>query len=395
MIAIDNILEKYTTSKQLPLAIGAVVTRDKGLVYNNGYGFKRVDEESSHADEETVVKLFSTSKALTTTALLQLLESGKITSIDDPVEKYIPEIKDTKLMTGVDDEGKPILVTPTKKPTLRNLLTHTAGFSYSFFSHKYADYLKSTGNGDILKSSWEHFNTPFIYEPGTKFHYGVNIDWAGKVVENVSGLTLDAYCKKNIFGPLEANSLTFERFPEQFAQQAQLHQRVGPTDYQVLENAYVKKPKFHAGGHGCWGKVSDYMKFLEIFLHEGKSPQTGAVILKPETIQKYSFSNLMPEGVKIESTLEVSQPDVSNYVDYFDLFEKQGWTASFHKTGDELPTGRSANSFNWAGLANLYYWIDVNKGIAGFFATQLFPFYDKSSLQAFGEFETEAYKTFA
>lgn len=394
-MSFDQILEKYTSLGELPLAIGIIVTKNDGLVYSNGFGLRDVTDKSSVVTKDTVVAFYSTTKAITTTALVQLIESGKIDSLDDPVEKYVPEIKDIKLLTGFEADGTPILVEAKNKPTLRHLVTHTAGFSYTFFSHKYLDYSKATGKGNILNSKWDEFTTPFINEPGTKWHYGVNIDWVGKVVESVSGQTLDAYCKEHIFKPLGASSLTFVRGADQYANQAEIHARIGEKEFKPLKGIHPEIPEFHAGGHGVWGRLEDYLKFLEIFLHEGKSPSTGAQILKPQSIENYSFKNLLPEGVKVTSSLEESQPEFSKFVSFDPYGDKQSWTASFHKTDIDLPTGRSAGSYNWAGLPNLYYWIDPVKGIAGMFATQVFPFFDPAALKAFGEFETAAYEKYA
>lgn len=396
MSQLDVILEKYTAPDKLPCALGAVVTRDKGLVYLGGSGLKDVEDASSKTNLDSTLAFFSCTKAVTTTALLQLLERGLIDSIDDPVEKYVPEIKDIQVLEGFDANNKPILRAPINKPTLRHLLTHTTGFSYTFFSHAYKQLFDASASPNILKSSWEEFKTPLLFEPGTKWHYGVNTDWVGKVVYEVSQMSLGDYCKENIFDPLGADSLTFEKSASQHSDSVELHQRAPDGTIAPLKGILTKKPSFHPGGHGLYGTLTDYMKFLEIFLHEGRSPTTGAQILKPETIRNYSFANLLPENVQIESTLQHSQPEFSNKVDLFDTIpkDKQGWTASFHKIDIPLPTGRGAGSYSWAGLPNLYYWIDPAKGIAGMFSTQLFPFSDTTALQGLQEFETEVYNRF-
>ena len=225
----------------------------------------------------------------------------------------------------------------------------------------------------------------------------MNIDWVGKVVYEVSRLSLGEYCRRHIFDPLGAASLTFERSPAQRATAAELHQRAPDGTLSPLKGLLADEPQFHPGGHGLYGTLADYMKFLEIFLHEGRSPGTGQQILRPETVAAYSFADLLPEGVHLESSLQHSQPSLSNKVDLFDRFPaaKQGWTASFHKIDVALPTGRAAGSYSWAGLPNLYYWIDPARGVAGMFSTQVFPFCDATALAGFTEFETAAYATFA
>lgn len=393
-IELDNLLKKYTKRGELPCAFACLGTRDKGMVYCGSSGLKNIDDKSSTVDNDTILAFFSCTKAVTATALLQLLENGKIKSIDDLVEDYLPEINDIKLLKGFDDDNKPILVDDVNKVTIRHLLTHTAGFSYSFFSYAYQKLYDTQSTANIIKSEWDQFTTPLIFEPGTKWHYGVGIDWVGKIIERVTNLSLGDYCKINIFDRINAKSLTFKKSANEI-NFTLLHQRGADGSVTSLGDILVNDAKFHPGGHGLYGQIGDFYKFLEIFLHEGKSPETNEQILKPSTLENYSFKNLLPENVSIESTLEHSQPEFSNEVLLFESFPKelQGWTSSFHKTDIELPTGRSSGSFNWGGLANLYYWIDINNGIAGIFATQLFPFLDKVAVEASSEFETLAYKS--
>lgn len=389
----DQILQKYTSLKQLPLALGFIVTKKDGLVYSNGFGNRDWDNKSASATKDTVVAFHSTSKAITTTALVQLIESGKIDSIDDPVEKYFPEIKEIKLLEGFEADGTPVLVEPKMKATLGHLVTHTAGFAYTFDSFRARDYFNATGKGSVLDANWKDYTAPFIHEPGTNWRYGSNIDWVGRVVEAVSGQDLDTYCKEHIFRPIGASSLTFSRYKEQYDNLAEVHVRNGDGDFKTLKGLHPEELSFFPGGHGVWGVLEDYLKFLEIFLHEGKCPSTGAQILKPESIEKYSFQDLVPAGVSV-GPWELSQPAYSEVCNFAQYGLAQGWTASFHKTDDELPTGRSAGSYNWAGLANLYYWIDPKKGITAMFATQLFPFCDPIALKAFEEFETAVYQKY-
>lgn len=396
MSQLDSILQEYTNEKVLPCAFGAVVTRDKGLVYANAFGLKDITDESSVVNLDTTLSFFSCTKSVATTALLQLLEKGLIQSIDDPVEKYVSEIKDIKILEGFDANDLPILKKPKNKPTIRHLLTHTAGFSYSFFSFRYKKLLDLYGYPNIINSTWKDFNTPFIFEPGTKWHYGTNIDWVGKIVQTVTKMSLGEYCRQNIFNLIGAKTLTFQKSEKQAADSVEIHQRNETGDIYPLKNLMPDHVEFEAGGHGLYGTLTDFMKFLEIFLHQGECPSTGKQILKPKTVKNYSLTNILPKNVFVESTLELSQPDLSHKVNVFDAYPKelQGWTASFHKVDIESPTGRSKGSVNWCGLANLYYWIDVDKGIIGMFATQLFPFLDKPTLKAFKEFETQAYNLY-
>lgn len=397
---LDNILAESTatsTENRLPLAIGAVATKDKGLVYLGSSGSRDVTNPEKTASTDTVVAFYSCTKAVASTAMLQLIERGVI-GLDDLVEKYIPEFAEKQILKGFTDKDEPILETPKNKATIRHLITHTAGLGYTFFNKHYHDLKEKTGVPNILTSEYEHFDTPLLFEPGTKWLYGTNMDIAGKVLYNVTGKSLGDYCKENIFDKINAPSLTFVKTDEQCSNEAEIHQRSHNTygDLIPLYNIHPRVAPFHAGGHGLFGKVEDYLKFLQIFINDGNCKATGEQILKPETVQNFAFENLLPADVTIQNDMEYPELELSNPVTLFDQLpaDKQWWTGAFMKVGVELPTGRSAGSVFWCGLPNLYYWIDYKKGIVGMFATQLFPFYDATALKYSAEFESEAYKQF-
>lgn len=395
----DKILSSYTDPSRenpLPMVIAGAATREDGLVYLGASGKTNV-VDGTDVTTDTPVAFYSCTKAITTTALLKCLELGLIDLIDDPVEKYVPEIKDSEVFDLIGPDGKVETRKPKVKPTIRHLMTHTSGFLYSFFSNTYKKILDTNGVGNIMELSWKHFKLPLIFEPGTKWHYGISIDWIGRVIYHVLGTDLDSFCKKYIFNPIGADSITFIRTKEQIATQAEIHKRKHNThgDLVPLVGIHPEVPEFHAGGHGAWGKVEDYLKFLQIFIHEGKT-RDGVEVLKKTTIDNYSLKNLVPEDVSLKPTLEYPDPSLLNPIELFDQLpvEKLGWTSSFQLIDLDFPTGRKAPHYNWCGLPNLYYWIDTTSGVVGMFATQLFPFYDKTALEGFGEFETEVYKTF-
>lgn len=386
---LDAVLQHWTESQhdaeKLPFIIAGAADKTQ-LKYLGSAGLKDSNDQSSGVSNDTRVALYSTSKAVTVTLLFQLIERGVIGSIDDPVEKYVSDIKNIKLLKGFDDNDKPILDDVKTKVTLKHLVTHTAGFAYAFFDPLYAKLQDQTGNPNILKADWEHFKTPLVFEPGTRWEYGSNIDWVGKVIMEASGMSLDDFVKKNICEPLQMKTFTYIRTSDQLDNQAKIHFRDLDTGkLKPSEELHPLDPLFQCGGHGLFGTVGDYLKFLQIFLNDGASPD-GVQILKPETIRNYFFTDLL-DGLTLE-TLPAAQPYLTNEVAFS---PSDSWTALFAVTKKGLATGRSANSFNWAGLPNLYYWIDPRKGCVGYFATQLFPFFDETALSAFLEFEKTFY----
>lgn len=395
--AIDPVLSLWIQDGKLPMVVAGAVTKDDGLVYLNAFGSNNVHDATDKTTADTVFELYSVTKFITATALLQLLEQGKIISIDDPVEKYVPEIKDIKVLEGFDAlTDKPILVEPRTKVTIRHLLTHTSGFSYIFGNEDYVKLQQINKNDhyDMHKCRWkEDFNAPLVFHPGEKWHYGCNIEWVGKIVENVSGVTLEAYMQQNIFRPLGVeNKITFIRKAEHLVNSAKLHHRF-PQDASLkpIADYAPRYPEFHAGGFGLHGSVKDILAILEIFLHNGKSPRTGAQILTPKTLEMYVFNNLLPKG-----GLPVKQPDAPlkhllipcNAVPRKTMYS---WTALFCQLPVALPTGRLAGSYFWGGMTHSTYWLDITKGVAGFAATQVFPFGDKYGTVFGSSFEKALY----
>lgn len=371
-----------TTSPSNPaFAPGVVfgVTNDKETVFLESSGVKSIDTKEP-LGKDAIFSFFSCSKAITAVAVLQLVEKNLI-DLDAPASKYLPLLGRVKLLKGYDENKKPIWDTPKTEITTRSLLTHTAGFSYTFFSQEYADVRAATGDLCIFDIRENLFDEAFlINEPGLKWHYGLNIDFAGKIVEAITGQSLGDYCKKNIFEPAELTSFTFEK-PE--SQPVTLHIRSG--DDVVLNNFQADtSPVHHLGGSGIFGKVEDYLKFIRIWLNDGKA-DNGNQILSAESVEHALQKHV--DGVEpifsFESEFSVDVPHNADQPD--------GWSLAFAVNATDVPTGRPKGSFYWCGIANLFYWIDTTNRIGGFYASQIFPFLEKS-VANFGALEAEVYK---
>ncbi|XBW34898.1 hypothetical protein QEN19_000462 [Hanseniaspora menglaensis] len=348
--------------------------------------------------------LWSTTKLLTVTGLFQLIEADKI-SLEDPIEKYLPNFAGKKVALEVDDNGS-----VTKKenmritPQIKHLTTHTLGLAYPFFNEKYQKLMDMANvGGDLLKANAAEFlDLPLSFQPGTKWEYGLNIDYLGLIIEKITGQTLNEYLKENIFDKCGMTSFSFVRNKSHLNSWVKLHTRDTTSTkkfYSVLQNAdYTPlNPKTHCGGHGCFGKVEDYLKFLQVFINKGVQPQTGAQILQEDTIMSSVFKDQLPsmgKDIKFEN-LPNPQPLVSNPVAVYPETSK-GWSHFLMVNNDPIDLGdeiyRSKNSGMWCGLANLYYVIDLEKKVVLYWAEQLFPFADLSSLIGFTEFEKFVYK---
>ena len=173
---------------------------------------------------DTVFRIASMTKAVTGVAAMQCVERGRL-SLDQPAGEIMPELAEPQVLEGFDADGKPRLRPARRKITLRMLLTHTAGFVYPVWNANFNRYCETTGFPTIMSGKLAALNAPLAFEPGERWEYGINIDWAGRMVEAVSGQDLDAYMRENIFAPLGMRDTGFVPTQEQLARSVQAHAR--------------------------------------------------------------------------------------------------------------------------------------------------------------------------
>jgi methyl acetate hydrolase len=325
----------------------------------------------------------SMTKAITTAAGMQLVEQGKL-SLDEPIGKLLPDLASPQVLEGFDAAGNPKL-RPARNPiTLRQLMTHTAGFAYDMWNGDMVKYLEKTGTPGIITCLNAALKTPIMSDPGTRWEYGTNIDFVGKAVEAVSGKKLDAYLRDNIFAPLGMNDTGFKLGEAQRKRLVGMHARapegLAPIPFEMEQN-----PEFHMGGGGLYGTAADYIKFTQMILGKGKG--NGNQLLKPETVALMGQNNI---GAIEVGKLPTALPVYTNDVDLFPGMVKK-WGLSFLINTAKTPEGRSPNSLFWAGLANTYFWIDPARNVSGVILMQLLPFADRLCLEAFAGFERGIY----
>jgi CubicO group peptidase (beta-lactamase class C family) len=238
----------------------------------------------------------------------------------------------------------------------------------------------------IISCQNKALTTPLLFDPGERWFYGINIDWAGKMVETSSGQKLGRYMADNLLGPLGMTSTAFKITDGMRKRLAKIHHRTpdGLVADQALE--LPQEPEFEMGGGGLYSTADDYLKFVRMMLNRGKSDK-GEAVLKPETVDQMSRNAMGDCKVCL---LKTTAPPLSNDAEFFPGMDKQ-WGLSFMINNEQAPTGRSAGALAWAGLANTYYWIDQQKAIGGVYATQILPFADAKSLPLFYAFESAAY----
>ncbi|NNL86730.1 MAG: beta-lactamase family protein [Myxococcales bacterium] len=380
MTSVERVLEEAVGAGGLPGVAAAYATRD-GMRYCGAAGMRCVaSADPLHSD--SIFRIASMTKAITTFAALQLVDAGKV-DLDEDVAAYLPELGKRQLLEGFDENGKPKLRPPRGAITLRQLLTHTAGFGYSFLNTNLVQAFEAGMMGDPFEGNDRFLEAPLVNDPGTAWEYGINTDWVGRLVETLSDQTLEEYFQAEILGPLGMEDTAFNLPADKKGRIITVHQR-GPDG--VLTEDPDTPPEdvpFHAGGHGLYSTAGDYLRFLQAVLRGGELD--GARILSAERCAEASRDQIAPLHVgAFKSAMPALCNDVADFVG-------AAHGLGFLINPEALPTGRSAGSLAWAGIFNSYYWIDPTRGISGVYLSQILPFYDSGSVPASHAFEAAAY----
>lgn len=382
--AIDTILNRVVSSSPRVPGVVAMTTDRKANTYEGAAG-KRV-LGGADMTTDSVFAIFSTTKAITGTAIMQCVEEGKL-DLDAPAKNYAPDIGKLQVLDGFDSAGKPKLRAPKRDVTTRMLMLHTAGFGYDFFNANYNKLAQEHGQPSVITSSKAALMSPLLFDPGDKWEYGSNIDWCGQVVEGIRGKRLSEVLKERVLGPLGMNETSFVISPPMRDRIAKIHQREADGSLTPLPDLELPQPPdVDMGGHGLYGTVGDYMKFIRMWLNDGDSP--GGRVLKAETVAAAVKNGLQSQKVTM---LPGVIPTLSNDAEFFPGLKKS-WSYTFMVNDEDAPTGRPAGAIGWAGLANLFYWIDRKNGVGGFWATQILPFGDPTSFVGYMDFETAVYQ---
>jgi CubicO group peptidase (beta-lactamase class C family) len=378
---IDEVFGEAAQAHKVP-GVVAMAANDSGVIYQGAFG-KRALPDGAAITLDTVFWIASMTKALTATAAMQLVEQGKL-ELEQTLGQVVPELADPQVLEGFDNTGTPRL-RPARRPvTLRHLLTHTAGFSYEIWNANIVKYMQYAGVPGIITCEHAALRTPLVSDPGEAWEYGVNIDWLGRVVEAVSGKSLDVYLRDHIFTPLGMHDTGFTLRAEQRTRLAGMHART-PEGLQPMPFEIPQEPEFFMGGGGLYGTAADYLTFMQMLLHRGTF--NGVQVLKPETVALMSRNHIGELNV---GTMRTVQPELSNDANLFPGMV-QKWGLSFLINTEPSPNGRSAGSLAWAGLANTYFWIDPVQRLGGVILTQILPFADAMVLDLFAQLERAVY----
>ncbi len=381
---IDQPLQAAVTAGRVP-GVVALAADSGGCFYQGAFGRRGLADDTPMS-LDTVFQIASMTKAVTGVAAMQCVERGKL-ALDQPAGEIMPELAEPLVLEGFDADGKPVLRPARRKITLRMLLTHTAGFVYHIWNEQHGRYVETTGFPTIMSGKLAALNAPLAFEPGERWEYGINIDWAGRMVETVTGQDLDTFMRKNIFAPLGMHDTGFMPNAEQLSRLVQVHARKPDGSLEPIQNTPPAKAEFHAGGGALFSTGPDYLTFLRMLLHGGSLD--GASILRPETIELMAQNHIGDLHVQ---KLTTQKPGISNDAEFFPGMPKK-WGLTWLINTEDVPGRRSAGSLAWAGLFNTYYWLDPKRQVTGVLLTQILPFADRIVLKLLDDFETTVYRT--
>lgn len=370
-------LRVHVDSGKLP-GIIAIVARHGKIAYLGSIGSAAMPAPRSDA----VFRIFSMTKPITSTAAMQLIEQGKL-RLDDPVSKYIPAFAGAKVFAG-GSAAQPQLRELDRPITVGDLLTHTSGLTYGLFGNTPVDsiYLRAGFFGpgwttSKLADSLAHL--PLLFSPGDKWNYSFSTDVVGRVIEIVSGMTLDRYLDSALFRPLRMTMTGFRATPAMLTHVIPIYNRGPDGKLQamtpLLTPDYTTPGELLSGGGGLLSTPADYLRFAQMLLNRGQLD--GRRVLKPETVdlmlQNHVAASLLP------LTIDPNWPPGRSGFGY----------GGAVRIDDDTAVAGSQGMFRWAGYGTTFFWIDPKQDLIAMVWTQYLPVMEHWGLDA--EFQRLVY----
>ncbi len=370
-ISIDETLKNGIERRKIP-CVTAMVADSHRVLYHGAFG-ARDAASGTPVKIDSIFSIASMTKAITSFAAVQLVEAKKV-SLDEPVEKYLPELRGRQVLNGFAADGKARLRPPSKPVTLRHLLTHTSGLCYDLWEPEMVKWRASPGVTPTTPA-------PLMFESGSRWQYGQGIDFAGRLIETISGLSLEDYFQKHILVPLRMEDTSFILPPAKFERLVSNYRRQPDGALTQNERKQPNPPTAFNGGGGLYSTAPDYIRFAQAIL------QRGAGLVKRETFKLLATNQI---GNIRAGFMKSTTPAVSSDVDIHPG-EFDHHTLGFVVNPKPHKGGRAAGSLAWAGISNTFYWIDPARNRCAVIMMQFQPFVDREAVGLLEEFERAVY----
>jgi methyl acetate hydrolase len=372
--AVAGYLEQEIAAREIPGAVALVVDAD-GIVFESAHGLRDVAGGVAMTTD-TIFRLASMTKPIAATAIMMLVEEGKL-SLDDAIADYLPEYADARVIDEFHRDDASFTTRPAASAiTIRQLLSHSSGLAYAFGSDIVTALNASGVNG---------IDVPLLYDPGGGWSYAHGISVVGRVLEEIEGVGLDQFLAVRLFEPLGMHD-TFYVVPDNKANRVTTTHRSDATGQLIETPNPASITSAVSGDGGLHATASDYARFIQLILNDGVTPD-GDRLLASESIAELKRSQLGDVRVAL---MDEPAPNLSRA---FPLGAgRDGFGLGFQITGEhDNPGMRAPGSMSWAGIFNTEFWIDPENGIGGILLLQYLPFYDPDAIELLQGFEARVY----
>ena len=380
---IDQVLNDAVSGKKVPGVVAMVSVGDQ-ITYEGTAGKRDVDKNLPMS-LDSIFRIASMTKPVTSVAVMQLVEEGRV-KLDESAATYFPELAHVQVLDGFDPAtGKPKLRAPKSLPTVRQLLSHTSGFAYEFFDPELHRYVESGAVPSAFQGDDGFLKAPLMSDPGTRWEYGISTDWLARIVEKVSGQNLEDYFHQHIFAPLGMNDTFYNVPPDKQSRVVPIYQRQADGSFVQSPPQPFKPVRFFSGGGGLYSTASDYLKFERMLLDGGKA---GSVrILRPESVAQMTQNQI---GDLTLVPMRSVMPDFARDPIYLPgSLDKFG--SGFGINTKPVPGGRGTGSFAWAGIFDTFFWIDPSRKTCAVILMQVLPFSNEGAISVAEDFERAVY----
>ncbi len=354
-----------------------LITAPERVLYHEAFGMMNV-EQGLEMRKNTIFRIASMTKPITSVAVMMLVEEGKL-GLDDEVSKYLSEFENPQVVSRLDLSAGTYETRPATRPiTIRQLLTHTSGIGYSWSDPGLALIEKLTGRTS-------ESDLPLLHEPGEKWTYGAGTKVLGDVIEKLSGQSIDAFLANRIFHLLELRDTDYSVPPDKHARVVTLHQKTDGRITEIPNPATLALPP--RGDKHLFSTAADYCKFVQMILNRGRIGATR--LLKEESVREMGRNQTGNVKVRLQPAANTA------YSKPFPLGAGEDvWGLGFQLAAPAKPDPvmRRPGSMSWAGISNTHFWIDPEEEIGVIVMMQMLPFYDEAALRVLRGVETRVYQ---
>ena len=384
---LDIEIDKLFENSGIP-ALSVIITDKDQNIYEKYLGFQNIENKTSFS-KSSIVRIASMTKPITSLCVFQLIEKNLL-SLETNLEEIDDRFKNVKIIKK-DEYDNIHYIKSQNKIKIKHLLNHTSGYGYQFLNPEIKYLVDNNLLQDLMHDGDKFLDAPILFEPGTKWNYGIGLDILGHLIEKITNQKLENYMKDNIFNLLNMNNTSFNLNNNDFENLAYVYTIDKKKEIQVdnffeeLQNKRIKR-EFHAGGGGLFSTTQDYTKFMRVFLNNGFV--NNHQIISKESIDKMTSNQI--GDLLVKRTPSVDETLASTIKTNEEIEKKFGY--GFMINNETTNEGRPKGSISWSGIFNTTFWIDFKNQIGCAVFMQNLPNINELTYEAFCEIENNIYQ---